>query len=169
MPEENKNFILIKTSPNDVFFVLHPVSNPTLSREIYLTRRHPKQILPLDWALGIVADNALYNMYKTGKITFDKNDELAKAAYDAGVWFDEHFDFAPAKETDNDDILKVLKLGVRTQIENCIKKYGEEKVKNVAIVHLSELTQGVVSKLESIFKIQLTMMEDRITDTAVGD
>ena len=38
-----------------------------------------------------------------------------------------------------------------------VQKYGNENVKLVAIEHLDELRQGVVSMLEGIFKVQLTM------------
>lgn len=45
---EKKNFVLSKNSPGDVFFILHPASNPTLAREISLNKRVQKQALPVD-------------------------------------------------------------------------------------------------------------------------
>lgn len=154
---ENKQFILIKTSPNDVLFTLTSIANPALTREIFLTRKRPKQPLPAEWALSVIADPVLYGMFKKGYFTFDKPEELAKVAYEAGYWFDEKFDFTPATEQDENLIFSILKVGNRTKIEETIKKYGETRVKEVAIAHLKELTQNVIQLLEKMFKVQLVV------------
>ena len=42
------NFTITKTTSSDVLFILHPLSNPMLSKVISLTDRTPKQNLPGD-------------------------------------------------------------------------------------------------------------------------
>lgn len=96
-------------------------------------------------------------MYKKGIITFDNNDALARAAYEAGAYFSENLDFTPAT-TDNDQkIFEILKAGNRQKILDAINTYGKEMVRLVAIEKLSVLPQGVVNMLEGIFNIQLTI------------
>ena len=149
------NYIITKTSPNDVLFTLHPLSNPSLSKVVHLTKRMPKQALPEDWALGVFFNSNLYNMYKKGLFTFDKNDELVKAAIANNVYFDEVLDFTPAKETIERDILTILKAGNRSNILKAIDKHGKDFVKDVAIANVSELTNAVTNMLEEMFKISL--------------
>lgn len=151
------NYIITKTSASDVLFTLHPLSNPMLSKKIYLTSRMPKQALPEDWALGVFFDVNLYNMYKKGIFTFDRNDDLVKAAIANNVYFDEVLDFTPAKESTNAEILAVLKAGNRNNILKAIEKYGEDKVKEVTIANIQELSNGVTSMLENLWKISLTI------------
>jgi hypothetical protein len=112
----------MKTSPNDVLFTLRSVENPALTREIYLTKKHARQPLPVEWALSIIADQTLYGMFKKGYFTFDDPKGLAKVAYDRGYWFDEEFDFTPASTEDENLIFSILKVGNRTKIEETIKK-----------------------------------------------
>lgn len=152
-----KVYRMKKTVPGDVLMVIHPLSNMELSRTIYLTDRNPVQVLPQDWALGIFMDNGNYNMYKQGYITFENNDELVKAAYEAGAYFDEMLDFTPAKENNEQLILTVLKAGNRANINKAIKDYGTDAVKQVAIMNVEGLSTGVVRMLEEIFKVQLVM------------
>ena len=56
--------------------------------------------------------------------------------------------------------LKVLKSGVRSDILNAIKNYGDDLVKNVVIKYADDLTTGVISMLENHWHIQLTMDGD---------
>ena len=79
--EAPKIFKLQKTVPGNVLFTLHPVSNPVLAKEIYLTNRQPSVMLPADWALGVFASDGLYTMYQKGVFTFDNNKALAKLAF----------------------------------------------------------------------------------------
>lgn len=158
---ENKIFKLTKCVQEDVLFTLHPISNPELKKTIYLTHRNPIVNLPLDWALGIFLDNVLYEMYKKGYFTFSNNDELVKAAIDAGVYFDEVLDFTPAKISDVQDILNILKKGVRNEILDTIKKYGREKVEGVVTKNLGSLTNSVINMLENLWNIQLIIDGDR--------
>ena len=158
MPEtERKQFVLIKTTPDDVLFTLRSVENPQLTRQIYLTSTHAKQPLPVEWALSILADSVLYTMYKRGLFTFDANDELAALAYERGYLFDNKLDFTPASPQDDALILSILKVGNRTKIEETIKKFGKERVKSVAVANLANLTQNVISVLEKMFGVQLTV------------
>lgn len=160
MSEEIKtknSFVIKKVTPNDVFFTLSPLSNSALRREIFLTKRQPNQNLPLDWALGIFINDALYRMYKQGTFTFDDNKALVRAAIDAGVYFDEALDFTPASEDQTLKIFEILKKGSRPEILKIIEQYGNETVKTVAITKANDLSVGVISLLENIFKIQLTM------------
>lgn len=154
MSEEKKSFILKKTTAGEVFTYVSPMSNPTVSRVIHLTDRVPQQILPLDWALGFIIDQGNYSLYKKGYVTFDDNDSLAKAAVDAGVWFDT-FDFTPAKENKVDTILSILKTGNRSKILETIEQYGRDEVANIASHHVEELTTAVVAMLENVLKTQL--------------
>ena len=165
MPE-NKQYVLIKTSPNEVLFTLRNVENPQLTRRIHLTNKTPQQPLPLSWALSVIADPVLYGMYKKGYFSFNDNDSLAKAAYEAGYWFDEKFDFEPATKADDGLIFTILKVGNRTKIEEAIKKYGEERVKAVAINKCGELSQNVIQVLEKRFGIQLVIdgVDGEMTD-----
>jgi len=155
--EEVKNFVLIKTTPGDVLFTISSISNPALKREIFLTKKHPQQPLPLDWALSIIADQSLYLMYKKGVFTFNDNESLAKIAYQQGYLFDEGFDFKPASVNDEKDILAALKMGTKSKIEAAIKDFGAEKVREVAVANLGGLTQNVIQVLEKTFNIQLVM------------
>lgn len=157
MPEEKKQYVLIKTSPNEVLFTLRNVENPQLTRRIHLTKRTPQQPLPLSWALSVIADPVLYGMYKKGYFSFDDNDSLAKAAYEAGYWFDEKFDFKPAKKEDDGLIFTILKVGNREKIEKAITEYGVDRVKAVAINKCGELSQNVIQVLEKRFGIQLVI------------
>ena len=156
MPETQlKAFRMKKVIPNDLIFVIHPFSNPQLSKTIRLTNRNPYQVLPLDWALGIFMDDGNYNLYKKGYITFDKNDELVKLAYEMGAYFDDKLDFTPAREDNENVVVSVLKAGNRSNIMNAIQKYGRSFVQHVAVTHRDELSAGVVSMLESILQVQL--------------
>lgn len=167
MPEAKKQFILMKTSPNDVLFTLRSVENPQLTRLVHLTAKKPQQPLPLEWALSVIADQTLYGMYKKGYFAFDDNDALAEAAYEAGYWFDKKFDFKPAKKEDDDLIFSILKVGNRTKIEEAIKTYGKERVKDVAISRAKELTQNVIQVLEKMFGVQLTV--DGVADLEMAE
>lgn len=153
---EMKTFTIKKTIPGSVLFTLAPLSNQSLRKEIFLTSRMPQQVLPEDWALGIFLDNSLYEMYKKGIFTFNNNEEVVKAAREAGVYFDEVLDFTPA-EDNTGAILKVLKSGVRSEILKVINKYGDELVKDVVIKYANDLTTGVITMLENHWKIQLTL------------
>ena len=153
---EMKTFTIKKTIPGSVLFTLSPLSNQSLKKEIYLTTRMPQQVLPVDWALGVFLDNSLYDMYKKGIFTFSDNKGIVEAAREAGVYFDESLDFTPA-EDNTGKILKVLKSGVRADILNAIKNYGDDLVKGVVIQNADDLTTGVITMLENHWKIQLTM------------
>lgn len=157
MSENVKVVKIIKTVPGDVFFKLSPVSNQSLVKDIYLTERVPQQTLPIDWALGIFLDNSLYAMYKQGYFTFNDVDGLTHEAIEAGVFFDDALDFTPKAVNTEKDILAILKKGVRSEILKANDIYGIDNVKSVAIAHVSELTQGVIQLLESMFNVQLTM------------
>ena len=157
MSEVMKTFIIKKTIPGSVLFTLSPLSNQSLTKEIYLTTRMPQQVLPVDWALGIFLDNSLYNMYKQGVFTFNDNEGVVQAAREAGVYFDEALDFTPVSEDNTPKILKALKSGVRADILKVIKDYGDDLVKNVVVKYANDLTTGVITMLENHWKIQLTM------------
>lgn len=154
---ETKNFTIIKTTPGTVLFDLHPVSNPMLTRRVQLTDKAPKQPVPLDWALGVFQDSGVYSLYANKLITFDKNDIIAKAAFEAGVYFDEKLDFEPAKQNRTQTILTILQSGNRANIMKAIDEEGHDAVKEVAMANVDGLTNAVIKMLESIFKIQLTI------------
>lgn len=157
MSEAIKTFTIKKTVPGSVLFILSPLSNQALKKEVYLTERMPQQVLPLDWALGIFLDNSIYGMYKKGIFTFNDNKGIVQAAREAGVYFDEVLDFEPVQDDITPKILKVLKSGVRGDILKAIKEYGDDLVKNVVIQYANDLTTGVVQMLENHWNIQLTM------------
>ena len=157
MSEELKFVKLKKVAPGNVLFSIHPASNMQITKEIYLTNRNPVQVLPIDWALGIFVDDAAYSLYRDGVFTFENNEQLVKAAYDAGVYFDDKLDFEPAVENNSDKILTIIKTGRRSEIEACMKNFGKDAVKNVAITHANELSVGVVNILESLLGIQLIL------------
>lgn len=151
-----KSFILKKVVPGEVYMAISPMSNPTVTRAIHLTDRAPQQVLPLDWALGVVMDQGNYSLYKKGLITFDNNDALAKAAVENGVWFDV-LDFKPADEDQADKVLAIIKSGNRTNIKAAIEKYSKDFVADVASYHVDELTTAVVTMLENLLQTQLTV------------
>lgn len=159
MSETNtiKVYKMKKVIPGDLLIILHPLSNPMISREVFLTDRNPNQMLPLDWALGVFIDNGIYNMYKNGMFTFENNDALVKAAYEAGAYFDETLDFVPVKEDNSKIIFEILSSGNRAKIIKAIDDYGKESVLAVAVDKVESLSTGVVQLLESILKVQLTM------------
>ena len=153
---EVKSFILKKTSAGDVFTFVSPMSNPSVKRVIHLTEHTPQQVLPEDWALGFLIDQGNYSLYRTGYVTFDDNERLAKTAVDAGVWF-EDFKFQPAEPDQTNKILDILKQGNRTNILQAIEKYGSDIVTEVASHNAESLTTAVVSMLENILKTQLVI------------
>lgn len=155
--EAPKIFKLQKTVPGNVLFTLHPVSNPVLAKEIYLTNRQPSVMLPADWALGVFASDGLYTMYQKGVFTFDNNKALAKLAYDQSLFFSEDLDFTPIESNNVEIIKNILKTGNRKSIEDAIEKYTKERVKEVAISCVKELSMGVVNMLEGIFHVQLVV------------
>ena len=155
--EAPKIFKLQKTVPDNVLFTLHPVSNPALAKEIYLTNRQPSVMLPADWALGVFASDGLYTMYQKGVFTFDNNKALAKLAYDQSLFFSEDLDFTPIDSNNVEIIKNILKTGNRKAIEDAIEKYTKERVKEVAISCVKELSMGVVNMLEGIFHVQLVV------------
>ena len=155
--EAPKIFKLQKTVPGNVLFTLHPVSNPALAKEIYLTNRQPSVMLPADWALGVFANDGLYTMYQKGVFTFDNNKALAKLAYDQSLFFSEDLDFTPIESNNVEIIKNILKAGNRKGIEDAIEKYTKERVKEVAISCVKELSMGVVNMLEGIFHVQLVV------------
>ena len=57
---ENTFFKIIKTSPNQVMFILHSISNPSLSKLVRLTDRIPEQTVPADWALDLFLNEENY-------------------------------------------------------------------------------------------------------------
>ena len=57
---ENKFFKIIKTTPNQVMFILHSISNPSLSKLVRLTDRIPEQTVPADWALDLFLNEENY-------------------------------------------------------------------------------------------------------------
>ena len=152
-----KSFKITKAVPGDVVFILHPISNPAISRPIHLTNRTPSQFLPTDWALGVFLDNGIYSMYKKGIFTFDNNEGLAKLAYEQGVYFGEELEFIPSSESDTGKILTILKSGVRADIMKARDTYGSDRVKEVAIANVKDLTTAVVGMLENIYHIQLVV------------
>ena len=146
----NHVFTIIKSTPDNVLFSLSPVDNPSIKREIYLTERHPKQAVPEAFALDVFYDTGVFSLYKSGKITFDRNDEIKKIAIDSGTYFETDYDkFVPASATKEQDIEKVLKAGRRSDIVNAIKTYGKEEVTGVAMSHRGELTDAVIHMLEN--------------------
>ena len=155
--EAPKIFKLQKTVPGNVLFTLHPVSNPALAKEIYLTNRQPSVMLPADWALGVFASDGLYTMYQKGVFTFDNNKALDKLAYDQSLFFSEDLDFTPIDSNNVEIIKNILKAGNRKGIEDAIEKYSQERVKEVAISCVKELSMGVVNMLEGIFHVQLVV------------
>ena len=159
MSETNtiKVYKMKKVIPGDLLIILHPLSNPMISREVFLTDRNPNQMLPLDWALGVFMDNGIYNMYKNGIFTFENNEALVKAAYEAGAYFDEALDFVPVKEDNSKIIIEILSSGNRAKIIKAIDDYGKESVLAVAVDKVESLSTGVVQLLESILKVQLTI------------
>ena len=159
MSETNtiKVYKMKKVIPGDLLIMLHPLSNPMISREVFLTDRNPNQMLPLDWALGVFMDNGIYNMYKNGMFTFENNEALVKAAYEAGAYFDETLDFVPVKEDNSKIIFEILSSGNRAKIIKAIDDYSKEAVLAVAVDKIESLSTGVVQLLESILKVQLTM------------
>ena len=159
MSETNtiKVYKMKKVIPGDLLIILHPLSNPMIIREVFLTDSNPNQMLPLDWALGVFMDNGIYNMYKNGIFTFENNEALVKAAYEAGAYFDEALDFVPVKEDNSKIIFEILSSGNRAKIIKAIDDYGKESVLAVAVDKVESLSTGVVQLLESILKVQLTM------------
>lgn len=161
---EQKVFKIKKTVPGSVLFILHPISNPMLTKEIYLTDRRPSQFLPLDWALGVFMDDGNYRLYKKGMFTFENNDELVKAAYDANVYFDEHLDFVPVKEDNEKEILAIIKSGNRASIEKAISSYSRDLIIKIAAANVNDLNTGVVRMLESMLKVQLVIDNDIVEE-----
>lgn len=154
---EKKYYTIIKVIPNNVLFDLHPLLNSQMTRHIFLTNSAPKQILPLEWALGVFQDPDVYNMYKKGYFTFDDNESIVKDAFEAGVYFGEELDFTPAKANQSGEILEILKAGNRANILKAIDNYGKDVVKDVAITYVDNLTQGVISMLENVLNTQLVL------------
>ena len=82
---------------------------------------------------------------------------LAKLAYDQSLFFSEDLDFTPIDSNNVEIIKNILKTGNRKAIEDAIEKYTQERVKEVAISCVKELSMGVVNMLEGIFHVQLVV------------
>ena len=150
MSETIPMYTIIKTTPGNVLFFLSPLDNPSLRKEIYLTDRHPRQAVPQNFALDVFYDSGVFSLYKSGKFTFDKNEEIKKVAIDNGTYFETDYDkFVPATASKEQDILKVLKSGRRADIIKAIQTNGKEEVTAVAFSHRGELTDAVIHMLES--------------------
>lgn len=143
-------YTIIKTTPGNVLFFLSPLDNPSLRKEIYLTDRHPRQAVPQNFALDVFYDSGVFSLYKSGKFTFDRNEEIKKVAIDSGTYFETDYDkFVPAAASKEQDILKTLKSGRRADIVKVIQNNGKEEVTAVAFSHRGELTDAVIHMLES--------------------
>lgn len=161
--ENPKVFRMFKSTANDVMLVIHPFSNMQLSKTISLTKRNPFAMLPADWAIGIFMDKDNYGLYKKGIISFDNNEALVKAAYEAGAYFSAELEFTPAKKDNTEIILTILKSGNHKNIESAVEKYGRDEIINCASANAGILPSGVVKMLESMLKIQLIV--DGVEDT----
>lgn len=154
-------FILEKCNLGDVFFYLHPLSNASLTKSVYLTSRLPRISLSKDWALGVFLDNGIYSMLKQGIIAFKNQEAAFQAAQEAGVLFDaEIAELKDVQKIDYNSILTTLKSGVRSSIVELEKKYGREVVKSTAVKYLNDIPQGVVTLLEKMWNIQLTINQE---------
>jgi len=148
---------ITKTRPGNLLFILHPVSNLQMSKEIFLTDRSPSTNVPMDWALGVFLDDGIYKLFKAGHFTFSDTEKVVKAAYESGVYFDEFLDFAPASADNSAKILEVLKSGNRQNILKAIEDYGRDVFAEVVYANVSALSMNVVRMLEDILKVQLTV------------
>lgn len=147
---ENTMYTIIKTTPGNVLFFLAPIDNPAIRKEIYLTDRHPRQAVPQSYALDVFYDSGVFSLYKAGKFTFDKNEDIKKIAIDSGTYFETDYDkFTPAPANKEADIVAILKSGKRAAIIDCIKQYGKDEVTAAAFAHRGELTDGVIHMLEN--------------------
>ena len=148
-------YVLTKTRPGDLYITLRPISDTNQMRIIKLTSQMPSTRLPKDWALGVFLDAKVFTFYQKGYFSFgDKTEEIVKAAVDAGVYFGDK----EIKDNSNrqDEVLKVLKEGKRTEIIAFIKK-DPELVALVTRAHIGELTTNVVGLVEDQLGIQLTI------------
>lgn len=148
---------VIKTGPGNVLFIISPVDNPNIRKEVYLTNRHPQQTLPLNYALDVFLDDGLFNLYQEGYFTFDDPEGLKAEAVAEGYYFDNGKELKPAKPTQENDILAILKKGVRSEILQACNQYGGDIVRNTATEHIGELTQSVVQMLEKLWNVQFTI------------
>ena len=64
------------------------------------------------------------------------------------------------QKIDYNSILTTLKSGVRSSIVELEKKYGREVVKSTAVKYLNDIPQGVVTLLEKMWNIQLTINQE---------
>lgn len=158
MSENQKNYVLYKTTPMSVLFILHPYSNPGLQRRVYLTDQNPKVALPQDWALGVFQDEEVFRLFRNKCITFDNNEGITKAAFEAGVYFEE-LDFKPAEIDRSEKILATIKAGNHSKILKVIEEEGKDVVAQVAAKHLGELSTTIVKMLESALKVQLEAID----------
>jgi hypothetical protein len=148
-------YVLTKTRPGDLYITLRPISDTNQMRIIKLTSQMPSTRLPKDWALGVFLDAKVFTFYQKGYFSFgDKTDEIVKAAVDAGVYFGDK----EIKDNSNrqNEVLKVLKEGKRTEIIAFIKK-DPELVALVTRANIGELTTNVVGLVEDQLGIQLTI------------
>ena len=60
---ENKFFKIIKTTPNQVMFILHSISNPSLSKLVRLTDRIQEQTVHVDWELDLFLYDENYKLF----------------------------------------------------------------------------------------------------------
>lgn len=152
---ENNFYKIIKTTPYQVLFKLHSISNPSLVKTVNLTNRIPEQVVPMDWALDVFLNEETFELFKKGLITFNDVDGILADAITHGVYFGDGLDFTPATKDDNKLILKEIESGNRARILDAIKTYGDDRVRSVVIANVANLKSGVVQMLENIFKVQL--------------
>jgi hypothetical protein len=92
-----------------------------------------------------------------GYITFDKNQELMKLAYDTGHYFDTELNFEPVK-ADHLEIIKQILLSGNTQqiIPLLNSDKSKRDVVSVATKYIKDLKVEVIRFLETNLKVQLS-------------
>lgn len=139
------------------FNLVNPMTN---ARQIIDIPSDAKtRVLPLEWAALVYADSAsgAYKLYKNGYFAFDNKDVVYKYALDHGYVIGDVENVVTVDSKYLDNILDDLKNGRTPKLKTIIE--GSEKglldVVQIAREHVSELTQGVISWVEKIAKIQL--------------
>lgn len=157
-----KTIRMINTTPNLIIFKLSPYDNPSNVRVIKLGAGNTNKaiVMPMSLALGVFTNDEVYRLYKKGYFTFDKNEELLKAAQEENLYFADELDFTPADQKTNETILIQLQKGNRSAIEGAIKEFGKDRVMDVARANLDKLTVGVKTVLEQTLKVSFSLSEE---------
>lgn len=144
-----------KNIPGNLFLKLSDYRGEKLDKVFAFTNERPGSFVPVDYALTILSDSNLLNMYQKGSFLFTKNqEEFMKIAAEEMLIEPESPAVAiPTKE----EILTSLKTQNVKQIEELFTGPFKDLALSVAIENNKELAVRVIEFIEKLTNIAITV------------